>query len=206
MERLAGELSAAQEHECCVHEEGCATCRFELNSLRQVEHMVRASWPSEDAPALRLMPVQTPARNWFDVAGLWFGRASTALVAACLLAMVLLRPSIQLERQGVWLAFGTSAPQVAGPTASPVTAEQTKAWVQAAVDERAALLRAQMQPVGRGSIQDEKHAEQLNMRLQLLEKSQAFFWQQLQQQSVYLESLWRNSAEQIRPARYTTDR
>jgi hypothetical protein len=41
---------------------------------------------------------------------------------------------------------------------------------------------------------------QVGVQLKVLEQSQAFLWQQLQQQGLYLENLWRGPAGRLEPA------
>src|SRR2546423_4693041 len=102
-ERMAGELSPDQELNCTAHETTCVVCRAELAEFRSVTQKLHAGWPAEEPLPLSVVvrPPRTAATAWFDVAGLWFSRASAVAVAACLLAVVLVRPNVHMDRSGL---------------------------------------------------------------------------------------------------------
>lgn len=181
-ERLAGELAPEQELNCTAHEASCVVCRAELAEFRSVSQKLRAGWPSEDVMPLSVGLPPAGNRNWLDVAGTWFARASAVTVMACLLALVLVRPAVHLDRGGIQFAFDR-APQTAA--VAGVSEQQVKALVQAAVDQRAAHAQPAALP--------EKKAEdgrvvQVAMQVQQLQQSQANLWQAVQQHNIYLES------------------
>lgn len=197
-ERLAGELVEPQAHEFDAHEQACAACRVALSEWQRLEGWLRAGWPSEDVPPMGLIVPPRASHTWFDTTRVWFARASTALVVASLVALVLLRPSVEWDRTGVRLAFGPGGPGAEPAPAAAVTQQQVEAWVQAAVN------KAMTQPAP-ASVTTREGAEaarwgQVGVQLKMLEQSQAFLWQQLQQQGLYLESLWRGPAGRLEPA------
>src|SRR5438067_81416 len=147
-ERLAGELSSEQERACSTHEQSCVICRAELADTKWISTRLRAGWPSEEPMPIRLqLPEERGARHWFDVSAVWFSRASAALVMACLLAVVLLRPSVAADAHGLRIAFG--APVNAPVVAASLNAEQVKAMVAAEVQkaesERAVAVKSEAQ-------------------------------------------------------------
>src|SRR5262249_32462627 len=143
-ERLGGELSSVQEAECSEHEQQCAICRAEFAQFKLVESRLRAGWPSED-PAPVHVPVtsnkvQTARYNWLDLAAIWFERASVTAVMACLVALLILRPSIEANHGSLNIAFAHDA---ARPEAQlTVTHDQLKTMVESEVN----LEMARMQP------------------------------------------------------------
>jgi hypothetical protein len=209
-ERLGGELSREQEVSCAEHENSCAICRAEYAQFKRVESRLRTAWPSEDPLPVSVVVAQHAAHNWFDLASVWFARASAALVMACLVAVLLLRPSIEAERGAVHIAFGRDAarPQqgmVAGRFT--VSQDQLKAMVQAAVDQEIARMQpadADVQPASAtGKPADNgQRVTQVALQVRQLQQSQATLWQRVQQQELYLESLWRTSGENVRPATF----
>ena len=211
-ERLGGELLPHQEAACVEHEQTCAICRAELAQFKWVESRLRAGWPSEDpTPVSVLLPhnLQQPAaHNWFDVASVWFARASAAVVMACLVALLLLRPSIELGRGSLHVAYGHDA---ARPEAQvTVTQDQLKALVQAEVNEEmsrmqpAALITPQAtspdKQVSGKSSEEAQRINQVAFQMQQLDRSQRVLWQQVQQQELNMAGLWRMSVGNVRPA------
>jgi len=199
-ERLAGELSADIELNCAAHEAECVTCHAELASFRDVSAKLRAGWPSEDvAPLASVVPAAVPARKWFDVAALWFTRGSSVAVAACLVALVLLRPAVHMDRGGVQIAFaGSPQPQVVATQTAARSEQEVRALVQAAV----AAEMQRVQPAAAAAPQrhvGDAGVTQVAMQVRELRDSEARLWQAVQQHNVYLETLWRNTAE-LRPA------
>ena len=180
-ERLSGELTPEQEQATLLHEESCPACRAELKHYGRLVNELRAGWPSEDAPPLGLTLPQAhnPGRAWYDTAGLWLARSSAALVAACLLFAVLVRPTVELDRSGLRVAFAHAAEPAAPAPVAPaaLTEAQVKALVQTAVEEQLARrggvqLAAQRQPASDPA---------LALELWRLQQSQAGLWQQTQQ-------------------------
>src|ERR1051326_8460895 len=101
-ERLSGELTPQQDAACSQHEQGCVICRAELAQFRDVQTKLRAGWPSEEPLPIRVvLPQMAASRSWLDVSAMWFSRASAGLVAACLLLLLLVRPSVQVGKSGV---------------------------------------------------------------------------------------------------------
>jgi len=202
-ERMAGELNAEQELNCTAHETECLVCRAELAEFRDVSAKLRAGWPSEDpAPLAAFVPAHPASRKWFDavldVAGVWFARASSVAVAACLVALVLLRPAVHVDRAGLQVAFGTAH---AAPAAAAPSEHELRAMVQAAVSEQMQRLQPVVAPAPQRHVGD-AGVTQVAMQVRELRDSEAKLWQAVQQHNVYLETLWRNSAE-LRPASLT---
>jgi hypothetical protein len=213
-ERLGGELSPSQETACAEHEQSCVICRAELAQFKWVETRLRAGWPSEEPmPASVLLPhqsAQTASHNWFDLAAVWFARASAALVMACLVAVLLLRPSIEADRGSLHIAFGRDAARPQDQIT--VTQDQLRTMVQAEVNQE----MARMQPVALAtpanpatatstsakSADDAQRMTQVAFQVRQLQQSQASLWQQVQQHGIYLESLWHRSSGNVRPASF----
>jgi hypothetical protein len=200
-ERLSGELTPQQDAACAQHEHGCVICRAELAQFRDVNSKLRAGWPSEEPLPISVVLPQIAARNWIDVSALWFSRASAGLVAACLLLMLVARPSVQVGRGGMQIAFGPApaqAQQVAA-AAPAVTEAQVKAMVQAAVD--AQMTQTQARPVSAKPAAQAPDVTQVAMQVRRMERNEATLWQAVQQHGVYLETLWnRTSDSAVRPA------
>jgi hypothetical protein len=203
-ERMAGELNAEQELNCAAHETECLVCRAELAEFRDVSAKLRAGWPSEDpAPLAAVVPAHPASRKWFDaaldVAGVWFARASSLAVAACLVALVVLRPAVHVDRGGLQVAFGTA--QAPAAVAVARNEQELRAMVQAAVSEQMQRVQPVVAPAPQRHVGD-AGVTQVAMQVRELRDSEAKLWQAVQQHNVYLETLWRNTAE-LRPASLT---
>ena len=194
-ERLSGELDPVQDAACDEHEKTCAICRAELAQFHAVQARLRAGWPAEDPLPMQVVLPQHETRRWFDVATLWFSRASAGLVAAALLFMVLVRPSLQVGRGAIELSFG-SAVTPASVSASTLNEAQVKAMVQSAVDRQMELSKA---PAATPSVKSPADSAQVATQLRQLQRTQAALWETVQQHGLYLESMWNNSAS-ARPA------
>jgi anti-sigma factor RsiW len=195
-ERLSGELDPERDAACDSHEKGCAICRAELAQFRSVQARLRAGWPSEDPLPMQVVLPQNDARRWFDAATLWFSRASAGLVAASLLFLVLVRPSVQVGRSGIELSFGPAVTQTA--SASTLSEAQVKALVQAAVDRQIAQAKAVAPVSGVPTNQAVQSAEVAN-QVRQLQRTQATLWEEVQQHGLSLESLWRSTAGNAAP-------
>ncbi len=205
-ERLGGELPAQQELDFVVHYQGCAACQKELKEWQRLEAWLREGWPSEDAPPLELILPRQTRRAWFELASVWFARASVGLVTICLLLLVLLRPTIQWDQTGLRLAFGPTASRATLESSGPTSGDQVQAWIQAAVQQGIAQerLRAQsLAPSAERANEDAARWSQVGVGLRVLEQRQALLWQQMQEQGLYLQRLWQSSSERLEPARDT---
>jgi len=201
VERLSSELSAEREAEFDQHQQACAACQAEVAAWQQLESRLRQAWPSEDVPPLGLVFAAAPPRGWFDHTRVWFARASTALVAGCLLALVLLRPSVEWNQTDLRVAFGAAARQ-------PVAASeaQVQAWVEAAVQEVMSREAVRLQGASGAPVRAGEEARpggEVLAQLKMLEQGQGLLWQQVQQQEIYLESLWRANRGRLEPAGQT---
>jgi hypothetical protein len=197
-ERLSGELTSDQDLACAQHEKSCVICRAELAQFREVQGKLRAGWPSEEPLPISVVLPQVERRNWFDVSALWFSRASAGLVAACLLLFLIVRPSVQVGHGGVQIAFGAAPAQAA--TAPAVSDAQIKAMVQAAVD--AQLAQPQMKPVSTTATQS-PDVTQVALQVRQMQRNEATLWQAVQQHGMYLDTLWRRTEGEVRPASLT---
>jgi hypothetical protein len=197
-ERLSGELTPQQDAACSQHEHGCVICRAELAQFRDVQTKLRAGWPAEEPLPIRVvLPQMAQSRNWFDVSAMWFSRASAGLVAACLLMLLLVRPSVQVGKSGMQVTFAAAPAQVA--TATPAMTEaQVKAMVQAAVD--AEIAQTQTRPVAAKPAAQPADMTQVALQVRQMQRNEATLWQTVQQHGVYLETLWnRTSDNPVRP-------
>ena len=204
-ERLAGELTLEQESACSEHELSCVVCRAELADTKWIATRLRTGWPAEEPIPLQLtLPQRGPGLgNWLDAGALWFTRASAALVMACLLALLVVRPTLQADRDGIRIAFGHVAAQTqAASVNAGLTPEQVRALVQTEVERNVARLQPAAAPVPRRTPATGEVAD-VALQMRTLQRNQAQLWQQVQQHGLYLESLWRNGAGGVQPARMT---
>jgi anti-sigma factor RsiW len=197
-ERVDGDLSAARTQEFDAHEHACSACRATAAEWRQLADTLRAAWPSVDPPPHRvLLPTQTSG-SWLDVTGRWCSYASMALVAASLLLLVLLRPSIHLDRNQLALSFGSGEANTKSVSAPGPSQEAVQTWARAAVHEAVLQQVAEFQQASQ-SAPDRGEAQRLNqlvVRLKMMEETQASLWQRTEEQRVYLQSLWLNAPAQ----------
>jgi hypothetical protein len=202
IERIGGELGTEAQPEFTNHEAACAACRAELERWQQMENWLRTGWPSEDPPALPLLPLPRRNASGLELAWRWFSAVSAGLVTASLVALVLLRPSVRLSGTGLDLAFrGTPAgPQLAG---QPSSGEQIQNLVQAevkrAVAEQSARGGAPATLAGEWNEAAARRLGQLDSKVELLGESQSYLWRQVQEQGVDLRSLWRTTASPAAP-------
>ena len=205
-ERLSGELTPDQDAACVQHEKSCVICRAELAQFRDVQSKLRKGWPSEEPLPISVVLPEIARRNWLDVGALWFSRASAGLVAACLLLMLIARPSVQVGRSGVQIAFAaTPAQQSQTVTAAPAVSEaQVKAMVQAAVDAQMSQAQTQARPVATKPVPQPADVTEVAMQVRQMQRNEATLWQTVQQHGMYLETLWNRTAESpVRPASLT---
>lgn len=202
LDRIAGELSPEQEQLCSLHERSCQDCGRELARWRRLEGSLRSGWPSEDPPPLTLFLPPRASRDRFQLAWVWFARASAGLIAACLVLLVLLRPTMRWRGSELQIAFGPTVVETERPAVEPLTAEQVKAWVDVAVKQEVAGQLAPAKPALYSTElakEDAQRGAQVALHLKMLEESQAFLWQQVEQQGLYLQSAWHGSASEIQP-------
>jgi hypothetical protein len=202
-ERLDGDLSANQVQEFDAHEHGCSGCRAAMVEWRQLTDTLRAAWPSVDPPARRFFLPPKPRSSWLEATQRWLGYASTALVAASLLLLVIFRPSIHMDRSQLAVSFGTGGTKIENTSATPVTQEQVRTWTQAAfreaMSQRTTGEQQTAQAVADRTGQDTQHLSQLAVRLKLMEETQASLWQRNEEQRLYLQTLWKGSSVQGAP-------
>lgn len=199
LEALGGELPEEKQPEFARHQAGCAACRRELARSQAIEAALRRGWPVEEPPPglnLAFRPRPTP---WWEATWRWFSLASAGLVAASLLALVILRPSVGWEGKRLEMAFSGSAVSTS-PSSQAVTPAQVQAWVRAAVQNAVAAKSGAggAAPAMLASSSNPGEAErwgQVSSRLQLLGLSQAYLWRQVQEQQVNLRSLYQLAAE-----------
>jgi hypothetical protein len=195
-ERLDGELSAPRTQEFDAHEHACSACRAAAAEWRQLANTLRAAWPSVDPPPHRVFLPPKTSGSWLDATGRWCSYASLALVATSLLLLVLLRPSIHLDRNQLALSFssgGTNTQSVSAPSQ-----EVVQAWAQAAVHEAVLQQVAEFQKAAQSTPDrvDAQRLNQLAVRLKMMEETQASLWQRNEEQRLYLQTLWKGSSGQ----------
>ena len=196
-ERMSGELTPQQDSACSEHERTCAICRAELAQFRSITVKMRAAWPAEEPMPIHVALPQATSRSWFDVSALWFSRASAGLVAASLLFLVLVRPSVQVGHGNVQMTFGAPVAQ-----AQTMTEAQVKAMVQAAVQAQTA--QTQALPVSAKPASQTPDVTQVAMQVRQMQRNEATLWQTVQQHSMYLDTLWKQTSENpVRPASFT---
>ncbi len=204
LEALGGELPEEKQTDFARHEAGCAACQRELARSQAVEAALRRGWPVEEPPPglnLAFRPMSAP---WWEAAWRWFSFASAALVTASLVALVILRPSVAWQGKRLEMAFSGSA--VSNPLASQqVTQAQVQAWVRAAVQNAVATESAaggapQAALASSSKPSEAKRWGEVSSRLQLLRDSQAYLWNQVEEQQLNLRSLWQLTAERAKPA------
>ena len=209
-ERISGELTAEQTAACSGHEQTCVVCRAEVADVKWMSTRMRAGWPAEEPLPLQINLPQPAsrvfgARNWFDLGSLWFSRASATLALACLVAFVVLRPSVELGGGALRVAFrGTSSVQAASLTPEQVQA-LVNTQVQAALANQANVKVESSRPATVQLASDSRSAAdtasvQVAMQVRELQRREAALSQQVQQHGLYLESLWRNGAGAVQPA------
>ena len=183
-----------------AHEKLCPACQHAVADWRQMESLLRSSWPAEDPRRSFFLPVP-PRTGWIETARTWFGLASMAAVAACLLLFVILRPSVHVDRSQLSINFAATHTESAVMPSQVVTQAQVQAWVLEAVAQ-AALQGTEKTPeaavpkTAASGSEEANHAAQLAVQIQMLKENQASLWQQVQQHGLYLQSSWRSPSNQ----------
>jgi hypothetical protein len=196
-------LSTAQIKDFDAHRQDCPSCRDALRDWQQIESLLRTSWPSEDPQIPFFVP---PARahqaRWLYNVRNWVSAASTAFLAASLLVVVLLRPSVQYNRHELSIRFGQTGPPSEAPSAQPVSQVQVEAWARAAAEQVVAQETARS---ASHSVTDSSNAEgaehlaRMGVELEMLKETEASLWRQVQQHGLYLQSAWQRPSQPIGP-------
>jgi len=196
-------LSTAQIKDFDAHHQDCPSCRDALRDWQQIESLLRTSWPSEDPQIPFFVP---PARahqaRWLYNVRNWVSAASTAFLAASLLVVVLLRPSVQYNRHELSIRFGQTGPPSEAPSAQPVSQVQVEAWARAAAEQVVAQETARS---ASHSVTDSSNAEgaehlaRMGVELEMLKETEASLWRQVQQHGLYLQSAWQRPSQPIGP-------
>jgi hypothetical protein len=196
-------LSTAQIKDFDAHHQDCPSCRDALRDWQQIESLLRTSWPSEDPQIPFFVP---PARahqaRWLYNVRNWVSAASTAFLAASLLVVVLLRPSVQYNRHELSIRFGQTGPPSEAPSAQPLSQVQVEAWARAAAEQVVAQETARS---ASHSVTDSSNAEgaehlaRMGVELEMLKETEASLWRQVQQHGLYLQSAWQRPSQPIGP-------
>jgi hypothetical protein len=204
-EQKTKKLSTAEIKDFDAHHQDCASCRDALHDWQQIESVLRASWASEEPQVPFFVP---PARahqsSWLYNVRNWVSAASTAVLAASLLLVVLLRPSVQYNRHELSFRFGQTSPASEAPSAQSVSQVQVEAWARAAVGQVVAQETARLQSASH-SVSDSPSAEEsrnlarMGVELEMLKETEASLWQQVQQHGLYLQSAWQRPSQPIGP-------
>jgi len=199
-ERVSGELTPEKKQEMESHESSCSTCRQALAEWRQMESLLRSSWPVEDLRRSFFLPVPPRRSGWLETARTWFGLASMAAVTGCLLLLVLFRPAIHLDRGQLSVNFFSTSSESAGTAAQPITQAQVQGWVQDALSQSVSQTSSKANEIAPSkpvatSIEDADHVAQLAAQIQLLKENQLSLWQEVNQHGLYLQSSWRPASD-----------
>lgn len=201
-ERVAGELPPERKQEMEAHELACPACHQAVEEWRQMESLIRSSWPAEDPRRSFLLPVPPRRVRWLDTARTWFGLASMATVTACLLLLLVLRPGIQYDRGQLSVNFAPHRTEPAVSSVQAATQAQVQAWVQEALAQAATQTPERMtevsapKPAGVTAEQANRVA-QLAVQIELLKENQLSLWQEVQQHGLYLQSSWHPASDQM---------
>jgi len=200
-ERVAGELTPELKTEMDAHEKLCPACQHAVADWRQMESVLRSSWPAEEPSRSFLLPIPPPRTGWIETARTWFGLASMAAVTACLLLFALLRPSVHVDRSQLSINFAPMHAESGAMPSQIVTEAQVQAWVQEAVAETASQRGEKMPEVAASKAtptgsEEANRSAQLAVQIQMLKENQASLWQQVQQHGLYLQSSWRSPSDQ----------
>jgi hypothetical protein len=202
-EQKTKKLSTAQIKDFDAHHQDCPSCRDALRDWQQIESLLRTSWPSEDPQIPFFVP---PARahqaRWLYNVRNWVSAASTAVLAASLLLVVLLRPSVQYNRHELSFRFGQTGPPSEAPSAQPVSQVQVQAWARAAAEQVVTQETARLQSASHSmsdssSAEESGHLARMRVELEMLKKTEASLWQQVQQHGLYLQSAWQRPSQPI---------
>ncbi|MGH9831008.1 MAG: anti-sigma factor family protein [Blastocatellia bacterium] len=201
-ERLPNELSPEQAKEFDSHAHNCAACQAMMRDWQRLEILLRASWPDENPLSPVLVVAPKASYGWLHAAQKWIAASSAILVGACLLLIIILRPSVRAGRQELSFTFGRANP-VAG-----LSQPQVQAWVHAAVEqamsEQSERLRAASMSVSKpSSEEDAARLVQLSVQLEIIKEAQSSLWQQVQQQGLYLQSASLGFPANTAPSRKT---
>jgi Putative zinc-finger len=192
-ERMAGELPAEQKKEMEAHEQTCLACQRAVQEWRQMESLLRASWPPEDPRVPFFVPSPQRQGGWLTTARTWFGLASMAAVTACLLLLVMLRPSLRYERSQLSINFGRGEKAAVMP-AEVVTQAQVQTWVQQALAQAPVEGTLTAQPTSSNE-EAARRIAQIAVQVEMLRRNQLSLWQQVEQHGLYLQSAWRDPLE-----------
>jgi hypothetical protein len=196
-------LSTAQIKDFDAHHQDCPSCRDALRDWQQIESLLRTSWPSEDPQIPFFVP---PARahqaRWLYNVRNWVSAASTAFLAASLLVVVLLRPSVQYNRHELSIRFGQTGPPSEAPSAQPVSQVQVEAWARAAAEQVVAqetARSASQSMTDSSNAEGAEHLARMGVELEMLKETEASLWRQVQQHGLYLQSAWQRPSQPIGP-------
>ena len=199
-ERVSGELTPEQKQEMDTHQASCSACRQAVAEWRQMESLLRSSWPAEDPRRSFFLPVLPRRARWLETARTWFGLASMAAVTGCLLLMMFFRPAIHFDRGQLSVNFSSASSENIGMATQPVTQAQVQGWVQDALAQSASQTStmthesASSKPTV-ASNENADRVAQLAVQVQLLKENQLSLWQEVNQHGLYLQSSWRPASD-----------
>jgi anti-sigma factor RsiW len=201
-ERVAEELNAEQRAEMEAHEQNCSACRQVLAQWQEMQALLLASWPAEDPRMPFFLTNPKRQESWLETARTWFGLASMATVAGCLLLLAVLRPAVSYDHSQLSINFGAARSEAGAISAQAVTPTQVQAWVRQALEQATAAGAVETPPTSGASpnpssAQQAKRLTQLGVQVQMLKENQSALWQQVQQHGLYLQSAWRGPSDQI---------
>lgn len=199
-EHVAGDLADALQQEMEAHLATCAACRSAVADWCEMQSLLRASWPAEDARKTFLLPEIRPRGSWLEATRNWFALGSMATVSACVLLLLLLRPSVRLDHAQLSVDFAPARSQSAALSAQPLTEEQIRSLVQQAVasaQSMKAALPATVSMQNPVSLEETNRFNQLSVQIQLLKENQLSLWREVQQHGLYLQSSWHPSSDEI---------
>jgi len=206
-ERVAEELTAEQRAEMDAHEQSCSGCRHALAEWQRMQAMLLASWPEENPRMSFFLPNPSPPGSWLETARTWFGLASMATVAGCLLLLAVLRPAVSYDHSQLSINFGTVRSEARAISAQAVTQTQVQAWVRQALEQATAAGATETQPTSGASpipssAEQARRVTQLGVQVEMLKENQSALWQQVEQHGLYLQSAWRGPSDQIELQRH----
>jgi anti-sigma factor RsiW len=209
-ERTAEEVTAEQRAEMEAHEKTCPGCQHALAEWQRMQSLLLASWPAEEPRRPFFLPNPARRGNWLETARTWFGLASIATVAGCLLLLVVLRPAVSYDHSQLSINFGAARNDARAISAQAVTQTQVQAWVRQELAQ--ATAPAESQPTSGTSpvpsnTEQARRVTQLGVQVQMLKENQSALWQQVEQHGLYLQSAWRGPSDQTQLHRQrSTDR
>jgi anti-sigma factor RsiW len=201
-ERVAEELTAERRAEMDAHEQSCPGCRQALAEWQKMQALLLASWPAEEPRRPFFLPNPRRQNSWLETARTWFGFASMATVAGCLLLLAALRPAMSYDHGQLSINFSTARGEAGAMSAQAVTPTQVQAWVRQALEQATADGSAETQPTSgtspiRSSAEQARRVTQLGVQVQMLKENQSALWQQVEQHGLYLQSAWRGPSDRI---------